>query len=326
MKIKFFMKYVNSFDSFKKIKNEPINEEFIMGLFKNLKNKLSLGFSKQFGSAKEADAAIEAYKKEVTTAQEKKKAALKAYGQYIKSVKSGGEKDQNQIKTLTKNIELADKNYDQQIELIKQKFDIKFKEIIEDEENPKIQNYINLKKIEMQQELLNSETNSLLSDAGLKEEDVKDDPVFQKLLKEIQDKAKNAQKLADEQAKELSSKEEKETGFDIEQAKKMADKDEVYIWKESPLLKHTFEKGEKIKYFSKTNYLANKAGYTGTDAEVLEIELKDKSRMKVKTATGQPEINKGVVISSESYDRKQSEEAKQKTAGAEKTGEKGTEV
>ena len=53
------MKYVKSFESFK---YEPVNEEFIGGLFKNLKNKLSLGFSKQFGSAKKADAVIDAYK------------------------------------------------------------------------------------------------------------------------------------------------------------------------------------------------------------------------------------------------------------------------
>jgi hypothetical protein len=303
------MKYVKSFESFK---SEPVNEEFIGGLFKNLKNKLSLGFSKQFGSAKKADAVIDAYKKEIIAAQAKKKAALKAYGQYIKNVKAGGEKDENQIKTLSKNIEVADKNYDQQIELIKKKFDIKFQEVIDDEKNPKIQNYITLKKIEMQQELLNSETNSLLSDVGLKEEDVKDDPNFQKMLKEIQTKATNAQKMADEQTKVLQSKEERETGFDIEEAKKMADKDQVYIWKESPLMNHTFEKGEKIKYFSKTNYTANKAGYTGTDADVVEIQGKkgEKDRILVKTATGQPEINKGSIISSESYDKKKAAEAK----------------
>ncbi len=306
------MKYVKSFDSFKQVKNEPVNEEFIKGLFKNLKNKISLSFSKDFGNAKKADEAIEAYKKEIVAAQTKKKVALKAYGQYIKNVKAGGEKDENQIKTLMKNIESADKIYDQQIELIKKKFDIKFQEIVDNEKNPKIQNYITLKKIEMQQELLNSETNSLLSDVGLKEEDVKDDPNFQKMLKEIQDKAANAQKMADAQTKELQSKEEKETGFDIEEAKKMADKDEIYIWKESPLLAHTFEKGEKVKYFSKTNYQANKAGYTGTDATVVEIQGKkgEKERIVVKTATGQPEINKGAIISSESYDKKKSEEVK----------------
>lgn len=306
------MKYVKTFESFKDKKTKAINEEFIGGLFKNLKNKISLAFSKDFGNAKKADSTIEEYKKEILSVQSKKKIALEAYGQYVKSVKDGGEKDENQLKTLMGNIETADKNYDQQIELIKKKFDIKFKEIVDEEKNPKIQNYINLKKIEMQQDLLNSETNSLLSDAGLKEEDVKDDPNFQKLLKEIQDKATSAQKLAEQQKKELESKEEKETGFDMEAAKKAADKDEVYIWKESPLMQHTFEKGEKVKYFSKTNYVANKGGYTGTDATVVEIQgaKGDKERIVVKTATGQPEINKGSVISSDSYNKKKAEESK----------------
>ncbi len=307
------MRYISKFESFKKNKlNNQVNEEFIGGLFKNLKNKISLAFSKDFGNAKKADSVIEEYKKEILSSQDKKKIALTAYGKYIKSVKDGGEKDENQLKTLLANVQTADKNYDQQIELVKKKFDIKFKEIIDDEDNPKIKNYINLKKIEMQQELLNSETNSLLSDVGLKEEDVKDDPEFQKMLKEIQDKATNAQKLADQQKKELESKEEKETGFDIEAAKKAADKDEVYVWKESPLMQHTFVKDEKIKYFSKTNYIANKSGYTGTDAVVVNIEGEkgDKERIVVKTATGQPEINKGSVIKSDSYNKKKQEEGK----------------
>lgn len=323
------MKYVKSFESYRSESNndEPINEEFIGGLFKNLKNKLSLAYAKQFGSAKEADQAIDAYKKEIINAQNKKKLALKAYGVYVKNANAGGEKDDAQMKQLQKNIELADKNYDQQIELIKKKFDIKFQEIIDDEKNPKIQNYINLKKIEMQQELLNSETNSLLSDAGLKETDVKGDPYFQKMLKEIETKATNAQKLADEQKKALEGTQERETGFDIDSAKKMADKDQVYIWKESPLLKHTFEKGEKIKYFSQTNYKANKAGYTGTDATVEEIQGKkgEKDRIVVKTATGTPEINKGTVITSESYEKlkvkKAEEEAKKKKKPEELKGE-----
>jgi len=308
------MKYVKSFESFKD-RNKIVNEEFIGDLFKNIKNKISLSFSKNFGNAKKADNVIEEYKKEIIIIQDKKKISLKEYAKYIKSIKDGGEKDDNQLKLLMKNIETATKNYDQQIDLIKKKFDIKFKEIVDEEKNPKIQNYINLKKIEMQQELLNSETNSLLSDSGLKEEDVKDDPNFQKMLKDIKDKSITAQKLAEQQKKELESKEEKETGFDIEAAKKAGDKEEVYIWKESPLMQHKFEKGEKIKYFSKTNYLANKSGYTGTDATVVEIQGSngDTERIIVKTATGQPEINKGSIISSDSYNKKKSDESKKDT-------------
>ena len=92
------MKYVKSFESFQEVKSDSVNEEFIKGLFKNLKNKISLSFSKDFGNAKKADEAIESYKKEIIAAQAKKKAALKAYGQYIKNVKAGGEKDEIKLK------------------------------------------------------------------------------------------------------------------------------------------------------------------------------------------------------------------------------------
>ena len=139
---------------FKTFKNYRVHEELLGGLFKGIKNKLSIGFSKMFGSAKEADKIMDMYKTEILNVGLKKKEAMKAYAQYIKDVKDGGEKDDNKLKELQKNLDLADKNYDKQIELIKQKFDLKFKEVIEDEKNPKIQNYITLKKIEMQQELL----------------------------------------------------------------------------------------------------------------------------------------------------------------------------
>jgi len=46
------MAYIKRFESFRNNKNK-INEELLGGLFKSLKNKLSLGFSKMFGSASE---------------------------------------------------------------------------------------------------------------------------------------------------------------------------------------------------------------------------------------------------------------------------------
>jgi hypothetical protein len=126
------MKYIRTFESFKTSKKESLNEEFIGSLFKGLKNKLSLGFSKMFGSASEVEKIMEEYKKEITTAQEKKKLSLKALGDYFKAVKDGGEKDQSKIKELNSNIESADKNYQEQVKLIKQKFDIKFVEIVKE--------------------------------------------------------------------------------------------------------------------------------------------------------------------------------------------------
>jgi hypothetical protein len=223
------MKYIKTYESFKD--DSQVNEEFIGKIFKNLKNKLSLGFSKMFGSAQEVDKLMEQYKKEVTLAQQKKKVSLTTMGEYFKSIVNGSEKDPNKVKELKKNIELADKNYDNQIKIIKQKFDLKFDEIVKGEENEKIKNYIQLKKLEMQQELLQGEMESLLS-GDMKSEDI-DDPDFKSILSEMEKKTQETIKLTEEQKKELESKKEVVVGFDIDKAKQMASKGEVYTWEKS---------------------------------------------------------------------------------------------
>ena len=90
------MKYVRTFESHRSQKN-TVNEEFVGKLFQGLKNKLSLGFSKMFGNAKKADKLMEEYKGEVLQDQTKKRESLKAFGEYFKSVKDGGEKDKTKI-------------------------------------------------------------------------------------------------------------------------------------------------------------------------------------------------------------------------------------
>lgn len=291
------MKWIKTFESHRNQK-EVVNEEFIGKLFQGIKNKLSLGFSKMFGNAAEADKLMEEYKKEITQAQAKKREALKAFGSYFKSVKEGGEKDSNKISELKKNLETADKNYDEQVKLIKQKFDIKFKEVVDDEKNKKIKNYIQLKKIEMQQELLAEENKSLLADGGIKPEGI-DDEDFKNMLNEINNKMQQSQKLQAEQKAELEKKEEKLLGFDLNKAKEMAEKEETYLWEDSPMKDYKFEKGDKIEFFSKSNKEATKA-------EV--IEDLGEERIKVKTEKGsEVEINKKVVISSENFDKEKSE-------------------
>jgi hypothetical protein len=296
------MKYVKTFESFKNSKNDSVNEEFIGKLFQNLKNKLSLGFSKMFGNAAKADKLMEEYKKEIIQAQAKKKEALKAFGLYFKSVKDGGEKDANKISELKKNLETADKNYDEQVKLIKQKFDIKFKEVVDEEKNKKITNYIQLKKIEMQQELLAEENKSLLADGGLKPEEI-DDEDFKNMLNDINKKMEESQKMQADQKAELEKKEEKILGFDLNKAKEMAGKDKTYLWEESPMKDYKFQKGDKIEFFSKSNKDSTKA--------TVEEDLGE--RIKVKTEKGTDiEINKKVVISSENFDKEKSEKEEEK--------------
>jgi hypothetical protein len=303
------MKYVRNFESFKNSKRESLNEEFIGGLFKGLKNKMSLGFSKMFGSASKVDKLMEEYKKEITSVQEKKKLSLKTLGDYFKSVKDGGEKDQSKIKELKGNIDVADKNYQEQVKLIKQKFDIKFNEVVKEEKNDKIKSFIQLKKLEMQQELLQNEMEAILGD-DLKPEDI-DDPESKEILKGIQEKTEASVKSSEEQKKALEMKEEKTLGFDLEKAKQMADKGETYLWEESPMKEYEFKKGDNIEFFSKSNKDSTKA--------TVEEDLGE--RIKVKTEKGSDvEINKLSIISSENFNQEKdekSEEQETKTEGEE---------
>jgi len=294
------MKFIKTYESFKNSKKESLNEEFIGGLFKGLKNKMSLGFSKMFGSASKVDKLMEEYKKEITSVQEKKKLSLKALGDYFKAVKDGGEKDQSKIKELKGNIDVADKNYQEQVKLIKQKFDIKFNEVVKEEKNDKIKSFIQLKKLEMQQELLQNEMEAILGD-DLKPEDI-DDPEFKEILKGIQEKTEASVKSSEEQKKALEMKEEKNLGFDLEKAKQMADKGETYLWEESPMKEYEFKKGDNIEFFSKSNKDSTKA--------TVEEDLGE--RIKVKTEKGSDvEINKLSIISSENFNQEKDEKSEE---------------
>lgn len=325
----FFMKYLKEYNRFLKDREELVNEElFGLGkLFKGLKNKMSLGFSKMFGSAGEVNKLMEAYKKEVILAGAKKKAALSAYAGYIASVKNGGDKNDAEAKKMEANIKAATANYDKQLELIKQKFDIKFNEIVKEEENEKIKNFITLKKIEMQQELLDTENKILLTDAGLTEEDVKGNPVFMAMLKTINDKAVGAQKLADDQKKALESKGEAgQAGFDFEKAK--ADKN--YLFADSEFAKggYKFATDEEITYWSNTDFEKDKANYKGSEAFVgKDNGLKTPQGVAVEAGNiyitkeiGKPgfSIKKGKVITTKKKEEDAAKKAEEKPKEEEK--------
>lgn len=305
--------YIKKYESFSNEKR--INEEFIGSLVKGLKNKLSLGFSKMFGSSKEADNLIKQYAQERYTALEQKKAALKTYAEYIKSTIDGGEKDPNKLKTLQNNLKIATTNYDKSVELIRKKFDIKFNEIIEDEKNKKIQNYINLKKIELEQDLLMRETNALLTDSGLSEKDRKANPEFDKMLMDLEQKLAASKPAAEKEINALNNKETesgdtKEVQFPIQKAKEANDQDKIFIWEESPFKEYKFKPGEKITYWSKTYYLENKDGYSGTEATIQNIK-KDWVSVKVPNLEKPVEIRKTAIMKSKFYDKKGSQEKAQ---------------
>lgn len=296
------MKYIKDFNKFKKY--DKLNEEFIGSLIKSAKNKLSLGFSKMFGSAAKADKIIEEYKNKLVEASAKKRELLKQYALYIKSVSEGGEKDINKINDMRKNIKIAEDNFSKQVENLKKIYDIKLNEVTSDEKNPKIQNYIRLRKLELERELLEEEIKSMFGETDLKEDQLKDSPEFKQMIDEIKGKIKKNEDSKVKEKEELERKEEKILGFDLNKANDMAKRDELYLWEDSPFKKRNFSQGDVITYFSKSNS-KDEQNYKGTLATVIE-DLGE--RIKVKTESGNEiEINKGVVISS-SDDQKEADE------------------
>lgn len=243
-----------------------------------------------FGKAAEADKLMEEYKVEIQNAQKQKIMALRALGEYFNKEKSGVEVYEEDLKKIKSDIEITTKNFNEQVKIIKQKFDIRFEEVIKEEKNPKIKNYIVLKKLEMQQELLSQELNTLLTESGLKEEDITD-PEFKKIIDAIKSKSSQSDKKVEEQNKLLSQKESEEGTFDLQKAMEQADKvkngEAPYLWEDSPFLEYTFKQGDKITFFSNSNK-------EETQAEVIEDLT---NRVKVKTANSDGiTISKGSIV------------------------------
>jgi hypothetical protein len=299
------MKHIRTFESFRNKKEDKINEELLGGLFKSLKNKMSVGFSKMFGSAKEADKIIEEYKNKLIEAGAKKREMLKQRALYVKSVAEGGEKDINKENEMSKNFKVAEDNYTKQIEKLKEIYDIKIKEVVSGEKNPKIQNYIRLKKLELEKDLLEEEIKAIFNETGLKEEQLKDSPEFQDMIKNIEAKIKTNEENTAKQKAELEKSQEKNLGFDIKKAIEMSKEDKVYLWEESPFAKREFKNDEEITYFSQSNS-KNNPNYEGTKGKVIE-DMGEK--IKVETESGGPwEINKKAIISASSDKEAQSKQ------------------
>jgi hypothetical protein len=293
------MKYIKKFKSFRDSRKNSVNEEFIGTLIKGIRNKLSLQFSKMFGSSGEVDKLVEEYKKEVMVAWQKKRNALLAIGKFQKSIKDGGEENKEQEKKLLTNLKTVGDNYGKERDLIKKKFDIKFGEIVKEEKNEKIKNYINLKKIEMEQDLLKAESEAILTEAGLSEEDIKGNPEIEQIMKSISERIQKSEEAQKQQTVELESGGGELTSFDLEEAKKNP---ETYEWKDSKFTKdYKFESGEEIKYWKKSGVKDNGDEYSGTTAFIMDSQVDDEDKplqsgeIRV-TLDKDDENNKGFVI------------------------------
>ena len=305
------MKYIKTYESFKSSNHDKLDEGILGKLFGKLKDKISLGFSKQFGSAKKVDELMEEYKAEIMKAEVEKNGILKTYAGYLKSVKDGGDTDEAKEKEIQETYDKAESNCVKQLKIIRQRFDIRFDELMEDEENKKIVNFVTLKKLEMQQELLRNELSVALTDTGLKDSDkiYKDDPFFKKLTGTINKKKDENEKKQEEHSDELKKEGTDEEGdgesegstFDFEKAKSDPKK---YEWKDSKFTKdYKFEQGEELIYLKSDGFEEKGDDYKGTTAFVMANDKqKDNKGNAVKggeiriTTDKDDDTNKGFVI------------------------------
>ncbi len=270
------MAYIKRFESFRNNKNK-INEELLGGLFKSLKNKLSLGFSKMFGSASEIDKIMVEYKKELFNIGEKRIEAIVAYVDHLKGDKKEDKKEEEKLKAM---MQKTSKLYERQKEVSKEKFNLKIKEVISNEKNPKIEYYINLKKLELEQEMISSEMEEISNGTGLTEEELSD-KYLTEFVSDMKIRKEEADKRAKQEKEKISSK-NKEEGevekFNFEEAIKKKDNDS-YRWEDSKYTKsdYKFEEGDELKYLKK-GALKKDQEYRGTTAYVMSYDEQKKDK------------------------------------------------
>lgn len=228
------MEYINDFNNFKESK---INEEFIGKLIKKAKDSLSIGFSKMFGSAKKVNKLIDEYTNEVMEIWTEKRDSLKKLNGLIKSDEEKGKEIEEEINRLKE----IDENYKEQKKLLKQKFDIKFKDIEKNEKKDSIKNYIILRKIELQQSILKQELDVLVGEAN--EKDIENDYIknaISNIKKEVSDFEEKKEK---EEKKLKEAQESDKKKFNMDEA---MENPSDYINDNSEFLEYSFSEGEKM--------------------------------------------------------------------------------
>lgn len=205
------MKYIRTYESFKNKSKQSVNEEFLGSLFKKLKNSLSMGFSKMFGSAADVDKIIEEYEKEL---KEKLAPSIKAYSNYAtlnKRLKDGDITEEDAKKEMDNELNNIKKEtgiYEKQKEIIKNKFNLRIKDAIEDEDNKKIKNYVNLKKLELQQRLIQYEIKEISDQTGLSEQELNNIKKISEKLKKDKEIIVDIQKKQKEESNAIENKDE----------------------------------------------------------------------------------------------------------------------
>lgn len=323
------MKHIRTFESFRNKKENKINEELLGGLFKSLKNKMSIGFSKMFGSAKEADKLFEQYKTEILAAMQQKFNLTKEFMKFVKETIASGEVDDAKKNDLMSKLTQARKLFEEKKDVIKKKFDLQIDEVIKDEKNSKIKNYIQLKKLELAESMISEEINLISTD--FKPEDLKkveeiDKDLYSALgLSEKEAQAKKIEEEKNKQSEALKTNDEsvEEGSFDFEKAKT----DKNYNWSNSKFSKgeYKFEEGEEITFWSNSRFEKEGNEYKGSTAFVRKAEEGDETgnvRISFEKEGDTFQISKGKVISTkkEQEDKAEAQSKQSETTEGEEAG------
>jgi len=200
-----------------------------------------------------------------------------AYVDHLKGDKKEDKKEEEKLKAM---MQKTSKLYERQKEVSKEKFNLKIKEVISNEKNPKIEYYINLKKLELEQEMISSEMEEISNGTGLTEEELSD-KYLTEFVSDMKIRKEEADKRAKQEKEKISSK-NKEEGevekFNFEEAIKKKDNDS-YRWEDSKYTKsdYKFEEGDELKYLKK-GALKKDQEYRGTTAYVMSYDEQKKDK------------------------------------------------
>jgi len=283
------MKYLRSYKNHRNSNSNKINEGILGNLFKGVKSKFALQLSKTLGgSAKKVENLLTKYKQNLTTLLDEKNKKLLAIVELERAKREGSDIEDELNKAVKANEE-SDKIYTEKKNLLKQKFDLEFQKIIKEEDNEDIKHFIQVKKIELGEEMLSYEMNYIDQKMGISKEDIESSEMLTNIINGKKEQMKKLQGMMSQIEKEGLGKKKS----DDQQPRE-------------------FKVGEEIEYFMKDDTEKKEP----KKAEVVEIgkkgakedELGEES-IRVKTDTAP----NGFAIKKSQVKPEQKEEDKKET-------------
>lgn len=333
------MKYIQTKKEF--TQEEPVNEELLGGLFKNLfanaKSKIAVAISKNIGSIKEIDSMLSQYKSTIGKLMQPKIDVLKEITEMELAIDNGGEGSLEELKKLVSKYNQTVNNVDAQIKNAKAKFDAQVSQVTKKEKNDDIKDYITLKKFDMAQEFLQMELNMINNGSGLSKEQVANSETLKKINADLTAKAKEISATKEKAENEISSNNsddntEVQSATPNEFDEEKAERDGNYSWNSKfSNGEYVFTTGEEIKYWSISQKEVKPAFIVDQNKANLSRKLKD-SEVLINTTKGETSgsfpISKGKVVSTTKDDnaKQANEKSREANANAKESGNDDIEV